>query len=59
MPGIEEVDMNDVTLVNQISDIIYEVAKDYQENFDDWTTSDFQGLCMAKAMAIIKAIKEV
>lgn len=44
-------------LINQISDILLDVAYDYHNNFDDWTTSDFQGYCMAEAIKIMELLE--
>lgn len=41
-----------------ISNQLLNTAYDYHKNYNEWTTSDFQGYCEAMAKHIIKLVRE-
>ena len=47
-------ELKKVRLASKVSDMLIEFS---ELNKDDFTTSDFQGIAMAKAMAIIKLVE--
>lgn len=50
--------MRDPFLENEISDILLKLCEDYSEHGDNYTTSDWQGVCGAQAYKIIELVKE-